>query len=53
MKDKVKTLSEKKQLADKPPRLVSGKSSLAQIIKTKEQADEFMEKLNRAFNNVS
>jgi len=29
------------------------RSSLSQIIKTKEQAAAFMEKLNRAFNRVS
>ncbi|SHN37563.1 hypothetical protein [Chitinophaga sp. CF418] len=54
MEDKVNVFG-KNQTADipvKPPRLVSGKSSLAQFIRTKEQADELMEALNKAFNKV-
>lgn len=36
----------------KPLRLASGKPSLFQIIRTKEQADAFMEMLERSFNKV-
>jgi len=55
MEDKIKALAEKIKIVDKPARRripIRERSSLEQIIRTKEQADEFMEKLNRAFNRV-
>lgn len=56
VEEKIRSLIEQAQTTGKPTkplRLVSGKSSLAQFIKTKEQADELMEELDRVFNKVS
>ena len=55
VEEKIKRLIEQARTTGKkvkPPRLVSGKASLFQIIRTKEQADEFMEMLNRSFNKI-
>ncbi|SDH12986.1 hypothetical protein [Chitinophaga filiformis] len=55
VEEKIRCLIEQARTTGKPTkrrRLVSGIPSLFQIIKTKEQADEFMEMLNRVFNKV-